>query len=328
MRAVATRKDAIMTILVTGGAGFIGNVTVKRLVEQGKPVRALVRNPQKAKLRLAEVAGQVDIVTGDVTHPASLSVAMTGVTAVIHTVAIAIEKGSQTYEAVNTQGTVNVLQAAEAAGLRRFINISQNGADSTLPYRFLASKGRAQEAVAASKLHWTALRPSAIFGPQDEFFNSFARLMTVTPIIFPLIGGGKATFQPVSVSDVVEAALRSLEDDSTIGKGLALGGPEALNLGEIERRILGAVGKSRILVPVPVGLLRLPVWLMEALLPGSPVSRSLLDLLAVPNIVEHNALTEHFGIEPTPFAGEYIHYLRANTIGVAMAKFLGNATVN
>ena len=96
-----------------------------------------------------------------------------------------MEKGGQTYEEVNYQGTVNVLNAAQAAGVNRFINMSQNGARTDLPYRFLASKGRAQEAVASSNLQWTALRPSAIFGPQDEFFNSFARLLKVTPLIFP-----------------------------------------------------------------------------------------------------------------------------------------------
>ena len=206
--------------------------------------------------------------------------------------------------------------------------MSQNGARADLPYRFLASKGRAQAYVAASDLQWTALRPSAIFGPQDEFFNTFARLLKVTPIIFPLIGGGVAEFQPVSVHDVVEAVIRSLDDDSTIGKELALGGPEVLTLGEIERRIIEALNTWRLLLPTPVALLRPAVKIMEATLPGSPVSTSLLELLAVPNTVPDNALVNHFGMTPIPFAGEHIAYLRDNSIGDAMAKFLHNATVN
>ena len=317
-----------MTILVTGAAGYLGNQTVKRLAAAGRPVRALVRSRAKAALRLKEVADQVEIVQGDVTKPASLAPAMAGVRAVIHYVAIAMEKGGQTYEAVNTQGTVNLLRAAEAAGVERFINMSQNGARSDLPYRFLASKGAAQEAVAASNLKWTALRPSAIFGPQDEFFNSFARLLKLTPLVFPLIGGGTAEFQPVSVDDVVEAALRCLDDDSTIGDELALGGPEVLTLGEIERRVIQALGTSRLLVPVPVAVLRPAVMVMQALLPGSPVSTSLLDLLEVPNIVPDNALVNRFGIEPKPFAGERIAYLNDNTLGDTFAKFLRNATIN
>ena len=317
-----------MTILVTGAAGYLGNQTVKKLAASGQPVRAMVRRRAKARLRLQGLGDQVDIVEADVTDPASLSAAMTDVSAVVHYVAIAMEKGGQTYEGVNNQGTVNVVDAAEAAGVTRFINMSQNGASSDLPYRFLASKGRAQDYVRASKLRWTALRPSAIFGPQDEFFNTFARLLKLTPIIFPLIDGGKAEFQPVSVHDVVEAVLRSLDDDSTIGAELALGGPEVLTLGEIERRIIEAMHTWRLLIPVPVALLRPAVKVMESLLPGSPVTTSLLELLALPNTVADNALTTRFGMQPIPFSGQHIAYLNDNTIGAAMAKFLHNSTVN
>ncbi len=317
-----------MTILITGAAGYLGNQTAKKLVAMGRPARALVRTRAKASLRLGDIADRIDIVEGDVTKPASLAPAMRDVSAVIHYVAIAMEKGGQTYESVNYQGTVNVLKAAEAAGVQRFINMSQNGARADLPYRFLASKGRAQQFVAASDMRWTALRPSAIFGPQDEFFNTFARLLKLSPIVFPLIGGGKAEFQPVSVHDVVEAVIRCLDDDSTIGAELALGGPEALSLGEIERRIIEALGAWRILLPVPVGLLRPVVRVMQALLPGSPVSTSLLDLLAVPNTVPDNALVNHFGMEPIPFSGANIAYLRDNTLSDTLAKFFGNATIN
>ncbi len=328
MRAVLGKKVAAMTILVTGAAGYLGNQTARRLAERGESVRALVRRRSKAEIRLKDLAGRVEIVEGDVTAPETLAPAMQGVRAVIHYVAIAMEKGGQTYDGVNFRGTVHVLEAARAAGVERFINMSQNGARADLPYRFLASKGRAQEAVAASDLAWTALRPSAIFGPQDEFFNTFARLLRITPLIFPLIGGGKAEFQPVSSQDVVEAALRCLDDDSTIGKELALGGPEVLSLGEIERRVIDALDARRLLLPVPVALLRPAVALMEATLPGSPVSGSLLELLAVPNVVPDNALVTHFGMQPIPFSGEHIAYLKDNSAGDAFAKFLRNATIN
>ena len=317
-----------MTILVTGAAGYLGNQTVKKLVTLGHPVRAMVRHRQKAEIRLGDVADSIEIVSGDVTDRDSLSAVMQDLSAVIHYVAIAMEKGGQTYEQVNYQGTVNVLNAAEAAGVRRFINMSQNGARSDLPYRFLASKGRAQEYVAASSMQWTALRPSAIFGPQDEFFNTFARLLKVTPLVFPLIGGGQALFQPVSVHDVVEAVIRSLDDSSTIGRELVLGGPEVLSLGEIERRIMAAMNTRRLLIPAPLSLLRPAVLVMQAVLPGSPVSASLLELLSVPNTVADNALVNHFGIQPIPFSGEHIQYLNDNAIGDALAKFLRNATVN
>ena len=117
-----------MTILVTGAAGYLGNQTVKRLVADGRSVRALVRNRAKAAIRLKEVAHSIEIVEGDVTEPNSLTAAMKDVDSVIHYVAIAMEKGGQTYESVNYQGTVNLLKAAQTARVQRFINMSQNGA--------------------------------------------------------------------------------------------------------------------------------------------------------------------------------------------------------
>ena len=318
-----------MAILVTGASGYVGNNTVRRLVEMGKPVRAMVRDLDKAKMRLKDIADRVEFVQADVTDRNSLRAVMRDTSAVVHTVAVAIEKGGATYEEVNYQGTINVVDAAEAAGVRRFINVSQNGASSASPYRFLKSKGKAQEYVVSSKLEWTAVRPSAIFGPQDEFFNSIARLVPLSPIVYPLIGGGTAKFQPVSVYDVVEAIVMSLEDDSTKYHEYELGGPEVLTLGEIEKRILRALGTSRVLIPAPVGILRPVVFLMEKALPGAPVTTSLLDLLAVPNVVKENALVSKFKLQPRAFAGDNIAYLRqAKDVGVTLKKFFTGATVN
>jgi uncharacterized protein YbjT (DUF2867 family) len=317
-----------MKILVTGASGFIGNNTVRRLTEAGKPVRAVVRNVERAKRRLADKADKVEIVEGDVTDRKSMLPLMKDVTVVVHLVAIALEKRGMTYEEVNYKGTVNVVEAANQEGVRRFINMSQNGADSSLPYRFLKSKGMAQDYVARFASNWTALRPSSVFGPQDEFFNSIARLLRLTPVIFPLIGGGTAEFQPISVYDVAEAIVRSIDDDSTIGKELSLGGPEVLTLGEIERRIIKTLDARRLLFPAPTWLLRAPVFAMEHLLPGSPVSGGLLDLLALPNVVKDNALVNHFNIKPVPFKGEHINYLRSNTVGIALKKIFGGEAVN
>jgi uncharacterized protein YbjT (DUF2867 family) len=317
-----------MTILVTGAAGYVGNTIVKRLVVQGKSVRAMTHNLEKGQYRLADVRDKIEIIQGDVTDPTSLEAALQDVTTVVHLVAIAMEKGTQTYEAINYQGTINLVDAANKTGVTRFINMSQNGASSNAPYRFLKSKGMAQDYVAKHAPNWTALRPSAVFGPQDEFFNSIARLVKLTPLVFPLIGGGKAEFQPVFVGDLAEATVRCVDDESTIGKELLLGGPEVLTLGEIEKRILKTMGARRLLVPAPVTLLRIPVFLMERLLPNSPVSSSLLDLLAVPNTTPQNALADHLGIEPTPFSGEHIAYLNNNSIKATLKKFFTGAIVN
>lgn len=317
-----------MTVLVTGAAGFVGNNLVRRLVEQGKPVRAMARHLEKANQRLADIKGKVEIIQGDVTDPDSLERAVSGVTAVVHLVALAIEKGGRTYDGINHQGTVNVVDAAKAAGVNRFVYMSQNNAAPEHESAFLRSKGRAQQYVTESGLQWTALRPSVIFGQQDEFVNSIARLVRLTPVIFPNIGGGKALFQPISVHDVVEAAVRSLDDEGTIGKALALGGPEILTLETMEKRIFRAMGTKRWLFPAPAGLLKPIVFLMEKTLPGAPVNLSLLELLKVPNVVDDNALMTYFNLDPRPFIGEHIAYLKDITAGEALRKIFTGATVN
>jgi NADH dehydrogenase len=316
-----------VTILVTGAAGFVGNNTVRRLVQMGRPVRAMVRSPAKARLRLGDLKG-VEVVRGDVSDRAGLGALMRGVSAVAHLVAIPMERGGATYEQVNYQGTVNVVDAARGAGVQRFIYMSQNGARSDHFSRFLSSKGRAQEYVAASGLRWSTLRPSVIFGPQDEFFNALARLVRLTPVVFPLIGGGKALFQPVSVDDVVEALVRSLEDEGTIGRKLDLGGPEVLTLGEIERRVLRAMDARRVLVDAPLALLKPAVFAMEKLLPGTPVNLTLLELLQEPNVVEDNALGSYFRLQPRRFAGEDIAYLKNATASDALRRFFKGAVIS
>jgi uncharacterized protein YbjT (DUF2867 family) len=310
-------------ILVTGGSGYLGSHIVRRLLEAGKPVRVLVHNIERAQLegRLRDL--RVELIEGDVTRPETLGPAMERVTSVIHTVAIAIERGRATYETVNTQGTVNVLDAAREAGIRRFVNISQLGASSGLPYRFLASKGKAQDYVAASGLDWTAFRPSVIWGPEDEFANTFARLVPLTPIIFPIVGGPDARFEPVWVEDVVTAVVKSIDDPSTHQREYELGGPEILTLEEIERRTLAAIGANRIMVRFPLPLLRIAVRLMEAALPNPPVTSSLLELLAVSNVTSQNALAR-FVERPRAFTAEAAsEYMREFRVRDTLRQYLG-----
>lgn len=310
-------------ILVTGASGYVGNNLVRRLVKQGKPVRAMVGNVEKGKVRLSDV--ESEIVQGDVTRPETLSKAMQGVDTVVHLVAIAIEKGSRKYETINTQGTINVVDAAKAAGVKRFINMSQNGASPDIPYRFLRSKGIAQAYVAKSGLDWTAVKPSVIWGPQDEFANVQARLIKLTPIVFPIVGDGKATFQPVYVGDVVEAIARCIDDPSTVGQEYEVGGPEVLTYEEIVRRVLKALGTSRVLVKVPVPLLRPVVAIMQAVLPVPPATTTLLDLLALANVVANNALVSKFNITPKAFTPENLSYMKSFTVMTSVGKFLGRS---
>lgn len=313
-------------ILVTGASGDVGNNLARRLVQFGKPVRAMAGHPEKAALRLKDIEPKIEIVKGDVTRPETLNEWMRGVDTVVHLVAIPIERGKRTYEAINIQGTINVVEAAKAAGVRRFINMCQNGATATHHSPFLRSKGVAQEYVAESGLDWTALRPSVIWGPQDEFANVQARLIKMTPFIFPIVGNGKAKFQPVYVGDVVEAIVKSLDDPSTIGHEYELGGPEVLTYEEIVDRVLKALGTKRTKIKTPIALLRPAVAVIQTVLPNPPVSLTLLDLLGDANVVSDNALVSKFGITPKPFIPENLGYMRNFKRTTTLGKFFGRAT--
>lgn len=310
-------------IIVTGASGYIGSHIARRLVQAGKPVRALVHDRNRAEFEGRLNGLDIQWVEGDVTQLESLEAAFQGGTVVIHTVAIAIEKGGRKYETINYQGTVNVVEASNTAGIRRMINISQLGADPELPYRFLASKGKAQAYVAGSDLDWTAFRPSVIWGPEDEFANTFAKLVPLTPIIFPIIGDDNAKFQPVWVEDVVTCVIKALDDPSTIRSEYELGGPEILTLEEIERRTVKAVGARRTMIHFPMPVLKIVVTLMETLLPSPPVTRSLLELLAVSNVPKDNAIKK-FVSDPRPFSVENAaDYMKDFEVGKTLAQFFG-----
>ena len=304
--------DKKKPVLVTGAAGLVGIHTCRELTKNGWQVRALVRDPARAAMALGQLP--VEFRVGDARDATTLRNCLSGCGAVVHLVAIAIEKKGETYRESNTAATERLISAARAENVQRIIFMSQNGADSRSPYPFLHSKGVAQDSVKTSGLRWTIIRPSVIFGPEDQFVNVLGRLIRLTPKIFPLPNGGRARFQPIAADDVARVVRLSLEKKESVGQVYAVGGAVPLTLREMTERILTAMGTHRKLVPVPVKLLRPVVALAERLLPNPPVTSGLLDLLALDNTIANNALTETFKIVPVPFAGDELQYLRRITV--------------
>lgn len=307
--AGATRERPVV---VTGASGFVGAHVCRALVNAGWKVRALARNPVKAAARLAHLP--VEVRLGDIRSREFLATVLEGAGAVVHLAAVAIERPGNTYESANADATEIVVGSARTAGVTRFVHMSQNGSDSRSPYRFLRSKGVAQDAVAQSDRRWTILRPSVIFGPDDEFANVLARVARITPFVLPLPAHGRARFQPIAADDVAAVVVRTLDDDTTVGQTYALGGPAPLTLGQMAERILLAMHARRVVVGIPTGLVRPFVALAGRMLPHPPVTPALLDLLAVDNTVPVNAVTTVFGMRPTPFAPEELLYLRRITL--------------
>jgi NADH dehydrogenase len=305
-------------IVVTGASGLVGTHVSEELVRRGFKVRGVVRNMTRAAQRLGHLS--MEIRTGDVRDVGDMRSALSGAGAVIHLAAIAIEKPGQGYTDVNSDGTRVLVDSAAAESVRRFVFMSQNGADSRSKYPFLRSKGIAQDIVQGSSLQWTILRPSVIFGPEDEFVSVLARLVRLSPFVFPLPGGGTARFQPVAVADVARAVAKVIADDATIHRTYAIGGAAPLTLRQMTERILIAMNVRRALVGVPVSLLRPLVAAAQKLLPRPPVTTGLLDLLETDNVVERNDLPGDLGIPPVPFAPEELLYLRKITAGDAMTS--------
>lgn len=309
-------------VVITGAAGFVGCHTCRVMAAQGWKVRALVRNAAKAAERLAHLP--IEIRIGDIRDAAYLASSIDGATAVVHLAAIAIEHGDETYESINADATRAVLEAASNAGARRFIHMSQNGSDSESPYRFLRSKGIAQDVVTSSDLEWTVLRPSVIFGREDEFVNLLARLVRLTPLVLPLPDGGRSCFQPIAVDDVARVIAFALGDDTTARQIFPLGGSAELSLRQIAERILVAMKAHRAIVGVPIPIMRPLVAALAHLVPKPPVTTELLDILAQDNTVPDNTLMSVFGITPTPLAPEELLYLRNITAADSLRSLFRN----
>lgn len=310
-------------ILVTGANGYVGGFTLKQLQASSaklgnEKVRALVRDESRAaKVRNAGA----EAVFGDVTDNASLRKAMQDVDRVIHLAAVNRDKGDSTMERVNAQGTINVVEAAKAAGARHIINLVGLGADSRKPYPLAYTQGRGVEAIIASGIPYTILEASVIFGPGDEFINTLAGLARIPPVMV-VPGDGKTKFQPIAVQDVANCIVQSLWRPEVINKRLQICGSDVMTLEGIIDAIMAEMKISRAKMHMPVSLLKMGVGAMDATLPKPPVTPSLLAQLGVDNIATNNATESVFGLKPIKLR-EGISFVNDMTVGKLVNRTLG-----
>ncbi|WP_027459233.1 complex I NDUFA9 subunit family protein [Deinococcus murrayi] len=263
-----------MKILVTGASGFVGRAIVAELVRRGHEVTAGSRRGTD----LPSAPG----VALDVTDPASVrrAVEATQPEALVHLVGIIAEEGTQTFQRVHVEGTRHVLAAAPRPV--RYLHMSALGADEASKSGYSRSKAQAEALVRASGLDWTIFRPSLIFGPGDDFFGRVLRDLVSTAPVVPQIGQGQFPFRPISVEDVALAFAGALDRPETVGQTYELTGPEEYTFRELLELELGALGKRKPIVPVPLALMDLAVPLM-GLLPKPPITRDQYAMLKAGN---------------------------------------------
>ena len=283
-----------MTVLVTGGTGFVGPHVVHALRARETPVRALVREPKRAT-RLS--AWGVELAQGDLGDADALRAACDGADAVVHLVSI-IRGGPGDFQRVMTQGTRDLVAAAKAAGVRRFVLASALGLDErskdAVPY--YAAKWEMERIVRDSGLEHTILRPSFVFGRDGGVLPTFVRLARYAPVT-PIVGPGTLRLQPIWIDDLAETFALAVSEPRAANRTFELGGPDAPTWNEFWARLKRVLGVRRPSIHVPFGVMRIQAALTERL-PGAPVSRDQLTMLALgDNVVTDPAAAEVFGLQ-------------------------------
>ena len=303
---MATRKLAT----VFGGAGFIGRQVVQRLARLDYVVRVVGRNPEAIRpLMTAGKVGQVVPLSADLREDAAIVRAVAGAQAVVNLVGILAEQHKGDFQRLQGEVPGRIGAAAAAAGVSRVVQLSAIGADPQGPSEYARSKAAGEAALRAAFPAATILRPSIVFGPDDDFFNRFAgmaRLMPVMPVV-----SGRTRFQPVYVGDVADAVVAALTLDGVEGETFELGGPRVASFRELMALVVDATGRRRRLVEIPDGLVRL-----MAKLPGGPLTSDQLAQLSRDNVVAPGAKgLEALGIVPTTMEAVVPSYLARFRVG-------------
>jgi uncharacterized protein YbjT (DUF2867 family) len=287
-------------ITVFGGSGFVGRHVIRALAKRGYRVRAACRRPDLASfLQPLGNVGQIHPIQANLRNAQSIEHAIRGADGVINLVGILAESGAQRFEAVQAQGARLVAETAARHGITRYVQMSAIGADAESESLYARTKAEGERATLAAVPSASIIRPSVVFGPEDTFFNRFAELATVLPVL-PLIGGGQTRFQPVFVGDVAEVVARAIDGSLTPGAVYELGGSEIRSFEQILRYVLSVTDRKALLVPVPAGIARAQAAVLEAvkyasfgLLPEAfLMTRDQVTLLGRDNVVSDAAKAE------------------------------------
>jgi uncharacterized protein YbjT (DUF2867 family) len=308
---MASNLETLVTVF--GGSGFVGRNVVRALAKRDYRVRVAVRRPELAgHLQPLGRVGQIHAVQANVRYPASVEAAMRDSHVAINLVGILAKSGAQTFDAVQLRGAETIAKAAAAAGAS-MVHVSAIGADERSASHYARAKAAGEKAVLAALPSAIIMRPSVVFGPEDEFTNRFAALARLSPAL-PLIGGGTTRMQPVYVGDVATAIADAVDGKAKAGATYELGGPEVLTMREIIETILEITDRHRMLVPLPFGLAKLQsVFLQFA--PGAlKLTPDQVELLRSDNVVSQAAkaggLTlEGLGITPDSMEAVAPNYL-------------------
>ena len=292
---------AIKRVTVFGGSGFIGRHLVQRLARAGVRVTVAVRSPRHADfLRPRGDVGQIAPVAADILDEAAVAAAVAGADGVVNLVGILYARGRYGFDAVHAEGAEIVAKAAAAAGVARLVQVSAIGADDKSPSAYARSKAAGEAAVRAAFPQATILRPSVLFGPEDDFFNRFAGMARLSPVM-PLFGGGETKFQPVYVGDVADAIVKSLTDASAAGRTFELGGPTVYSFEDLMRLVLAETEREAMLIKLPFCAADV-IGTFAPLFPlGAPLlTRDQAKLLRIDNVVHEGAAGfAQLGIVPT-----------------------------
>jgi uncharacterized protein YbjT (DUF2867 family) len=285
-----TQADADTLITIFGGSGFLGRHVVRALAKHEYRIRVAVRRPDlTGHLQPLGRVGQIHAVQANVRHRPSVAAAVRGSDVVINLVGILFASGRQRFEAVQAYGAESVALAA-AAENARMIHVSAIGADEHSPSEYARSKAEGERLVLAATPEAAIFRPSVVFGPNDDFFNRFAALARISPVL-PLVGGGTTRFQPVFAGDVAEAIAAAVARKTKPGTIYELGGPEVLTFKALMEYVLTTIERRRLLVPIPFWAAKFQAFFFE-FLPKPPLTRDQVEMLRSDNVVSEAARAE------------------------------------